>query len=113
VHRSKLDKIQIKVHDLWSLAGVQLDRGRSSVAILKKAAIHAGWRGRAWKWFVSTTQGVVVICGSEGRRSAAWIRRIGQHDPLVCGPAAKIKQWLAFARCPICVAQGIAMFCGR
>ena len=30
-----------------------------------------------------------------------------QHDPLVCNPAAKIKQWLAFAGCPIRVAQGI------
>src|SRR5262249_60457344 len=30
-----------------------------------------------------------------------------QHDPLVRSPAAKIKQWLAFARCPIRVAQGI------
>src|SRR5713101_3833443 len=31
-----------------------------------------------------------------------------QHDPLVRSPAAKIKQWLAFARCPIRVAQGIS-----
>lgn len=30
-----------------------------------------------------------------------------QQDPLVCSPAAEIKQWLAFARCPIGVAQGI------
>jgi hypothetical protein len=28
-------------------------------------------RGRSWRWFVSTTEGVVVICGSERRRSAA------------------------------------------
>jgi len=28
-------------------------------------------RGRAWRWFVSTTEGVVVMCGSEGSRSAA------------------------------------------
>src|SRR2546430_8532410 len=30
-----------------------------------------------------------------------------QHDPLVRSPAAEIEQWLAFARCPIRVAQGI------
>ena len=28
-------------------------------------------RGRAWRRFVSTTEGVVVMCGSERRRSAA------------------------------------------
>jgi hypothetical protein len=28
-------------------------------------------RGRAWRWFVSTTKGVVVMCGSERRRSSA------------------------------------------
>ena len=27
--------------------------------------------GREWRWFVSTTEGVVVMCGSERRRSAA------------------------------------------
>jgi len=42
-----------------------------------------------------------------GGYAPAWIRRIGQRDPLVCSPAAKIKQWLAFAWSPIRVAQGI------
>ena len=28
-------------------------------------------RGRAWRWSVSTTEGAVVMDGSEGRRSAA------------------------------------------
>jgi hypothetical protein len=37
--------------------------------------------------------------------TASFASNRSQHDPFVCGPAAKIKQWLAFARCPICVAQ--------
>ena len=28
-------------------------------------------RGRAWRWSVSTSDGGIVMCGSEGRRSAA------------------------------------------
>jgi hypothetical protein len=28
-------------------------------------------RGRAWRWFVSTTEGKILMCGSEGSRPAA------------------------------------------
>jgi hypothetical protein len=31
-------------------------------------------RGRAWRWFVSTTEGRIIMRGSEGSRSAATYR---------------------------------------
>src|SRR6516162_2445773 len=46
-------------------------------------------------------------CSTTLLHSGVDLSNRSQHDPLVCSPAAKIKQWLAFARCPIRVAQGL------
>jgi len=64
-------------------------------------------RGRAWRWFVSTTKGVVVMCGSERRRSSATYQaRRALFLLLSAGPCRSIRPGKSLERLNRCVPHG-------
>jgi hypothetical protein len=71
-------------------------------------------RGRAWRWFVSTTEGVVLMSGSERRRSAAAYQgRRALFLLLSAGPCRSIRPGKSLERLNRFVPHGAGGKCSK